>query len=63
MLGQDQSLVQEAIRFALSHPQISSALVGFGETAQIDEALQALTLNANGTDWDQLLAGEANSIP
>jgi aryl-alcohol dehydrogenase-like predicted oxidoreductase len=62
MLGQDQSLVQEAIRFALSHPQISSALVGFGETAQIDEALQALTLNANGTDWDRLLAGEMNSI-
>jgi len=63
MLGPDRSLVQEAIRFALSHPQISSALVGFGETAQIDEALEAITLNANATDWDQLLVGGTTSFP
>ena len=63
MLGANRPLAREAIRFALSHPQISSALIGFGETAQIDEALQAAQLNAPAPDWDQLLAGETNSSP
>jgi aryl-alcohol dehydrogenase-like predicted oxidoreductase len=42
-LGAQRSLPQEAIRFALGHPQVSSALIGFGETWQIDQALEAVT--------------------
>lgn len=41
-LGPHRHLPVEAIRFALSHPQIHAAIVGFGEIWQIDEALQAL---------------------
>ena len=62
-LGPDRPLAQEAIRFAHSHPQISSALIGFAETAQIDEAIKSVSLDAPAADWDQLLAGESNSIP
>lgn len=36
------SLPQEAIRFALAHPQVHSAIVGLGDVAQIDEAVGAL---------------------
>ena len=43
-LGPDRSLPQEAIRFALDHPQVSSAIIGFGETWQIDEAIEAMKL-------------------
>jgi aryl-alcohol dehydrogenase-like predicted oxidoreductase len=41
-LGETRRLPQEAIRFALAHPQIHSAIVGFGDAWQIDEALEAL---------------------
>jgi hypothetical protein len=37
-------------------------LVGFWETGQIDEAMKAISLDAPAPDWDQLLAGESNSI-
>lgn len=35
------TLVQSAIRFALAHPLVSAAIIGFGSTAQVDEAVQA----------------------
>lgn len=60
MLGKDRRLAQEAIRFALSHPHVSSALIGFGQISQIDEALEALKLNAPALDWDQLLTMDSN---
>lgn len=41
-LNPGRRLPEEAIRFALSHPQISSALIGFGHPQQIDEALGAI---------------------
>src|SRR5439155_3829673 len=41
-LKPEQSLPCEAIRFALAHPQIHSAIVGFASTDQIDEAITAL---------------------
>ena len=63
MLGPDRPLAQEAVRFAISHSQVSSALIGFGETAQIDDAMKAVSLNTPAPDWDQVLTGEANSIP
>jgi len=46
-LGPDRSLPQEAIRFALDHPQVSSAIIGFGETWQIDDAIEAMKLGVD----------------
>ncbi|HMB17041.1 MAG TPA: aldo/keto reductase [Pelovirga sp.] len=39
---QDQSVVSAALRFNLSHPSITSALVGFTSTTEIDEAVAAV---------------------
>ncbi|MFO7766063.1 MAG: aldo/keto reductase [Pelovirga sp.] len=38
----DPSVVSAALRFNLSHPAITSALVGFTSTAEIDEAVAAV---------------------
>jgi aryl-alcohol dehydrogenase-like predicted oxidoreductase len=51
----------EAVRFALDHPQINSALIGFGETWQIDEAMEALEAKAPFADSEAAL-GTAASI-
>jgi L-galactose dehydrogenase/L-glyceraldehyde 3-phosphate reductase len=51
-LTPDRSLKGEAIRFALSHPHVSSALIGFGATWQIDDALATLTSKEPSLDWD-----------
>ena len=40
---QTDSVVSAALRFNLSHPAITSALVGFTTTAEIDEAVAAVT--------------------
>lgn len=47
-------LPREAVRFALAHPQIQSALIGFGSPGQIDEAVEAMN-DATPTDWDALI--------
>jgi aryl-alcohol dehydrogenase-like predicted oxidoreductase len=39
-LGQGKNMQEFATRFALSHPAITSAIIGFGEPAHIDEALR-----------------------
>ncbi len=40
--NQDHSIVNAALRFNLSHPAITSALVGFTSTSEIDEAVAAV---------------------
>jgi len=55
MLGPDRRLFREAIRFALSHASISSALIGFAEPGQIDQAIEALP-SESPPDWDAILA-------
>lgn len=40
-LGSKYHLPAEAIRFALAHPQIQSAIIGFGSVEQVDEAVLA----------------------
>jgi aryl-alcohol dehydrogenase-like predicted oxidoreductase len=57
MIGPERRLPIEAIRFALAHPQITSAIVGFGEPAQIGEALMALEADSVPIDWSAALNG------
>lgn len=41
-LGPDRPLPQVALQFALAHPQIHAAIVGFGDSSQIDDAVAAV---------------------
>jgi aryl-alcohol dehydrogenase-like predicted oxidoreductase len=59
-LGPQRPLPQEAIRFALTHPHVSSALIGFGETWQIDKALEAFEPSAPKVNWDAVFTGLTN---
>jgi L-galactose dehydrogenase/L-glyceraldehyde 3-phosphate reductase len=63
LLGPNRPLSQEAVRFALAHPYVSSALIGFGDSSQIDEALGALDSVAPMANWDELLPREVGSGP
>jgi aryl-alcohol dehydrogenase-like predicted oxidoreductase len=53
-LGPQRRLPREAVRFVLDHPDVSSALIGFGETWQIDDALAALEPQAAPVNWAEL---------
>ena len=57
-LGADRQLPREAIRFALIHPSVSSALIGFAEPRQIEEAVESLISVEPSLDWDAVLAAE-----
>ena len=57
-LGADRQLPREAIRFALIHPSVSSALIGFAEPRQIEEAVESLISVEPSLDWDEILAAE-----
>jgi aryl-alcohol dehydrogenase-like predicted oxidoreductase len=58
MLGAGRPLHQEAIRFVLNHPSIDSAIIGFGETGQVDEAVASLDARDPPLDWEDVLAAE-----
>jgi aryl-alcohol dehydrogenase-like predicted oxidoreductase len=51
-----QELPREAIRFALAHPQIHSAIIGFASTDQIDEAIAALAASEQLLKYEDVLA-------
>ncbi len=53
-LGSQRHLPHEAMRFALSHLHVSSALIGFGEARQIDDALEALEPSVPALSWDDI---------
>jgi aryl-alcohol dehydrogenase-like predicted oxidoreductase len=55
-LGPEYRLQREATRFVLAHPNVSSALIGFAETWQIDEALEALHDDSPSPVWENYLA-------
>ena len=57
--GPQSASAAKAIRF-MAHPQVSSAIVGFGETWQINEAIEALESNASALNWDDVFALEPN---
>lgn len=61
-LGPAGHLPQEAIRFALTHSQISSAIVGFGAVSQIDEALAAIRAATPVLSWNDIRSFESNTI-
>lgn len=56
MLGTSRCLSQEAIRFALSHPQIDSAIIGFASVSEIDAATSALMADEPAIDYESVLA-------
>jgi aryl-alcohol dehydrogenase-like predicted oxidoreductase len=55
VIGSDRRLSREAVRFALAHGHIHSALIGFGDVEQIDEALSALGKDPAGLDWEAIV--------
>lgn len=44
LAGSKQTMAQAAIRFALAKPQVSSALVGFSDIRQVEEAVRGAAL-------------------
>lgn len=58
-IGRDRQLSQESIRFVLAHPDVHAAIIGFGETHQIDDATDALAADTAPLDWEQLLGGNS----
>ncbi|HEX5104949.1 MAG TPA: aldo/keto reductase [Pirellulaceae bacterium] len=56
ILGPELPLAQAAVRFALAHPFVHSALTGFCRIGEIDEALQALDAGPSRIFWDDVLA-------
>lgn len=55
-LGPGRRLAHEAVRFALAHPQIHSAIIGFGQTWQVDEAIEAVMTDAKALEWPEIWA-------
>jgi L-galactose dehydrogenase/L-glyceraldehyde 3-phosphate reductase len=54
-LGPGRRLPREAIRFVLAHPQVHSALIGFGSMEEIDEAVAAMQCDTAPLDWNEAL--------
>jgi aryl-alcohol dehydrogenase-like predicted oxidoreductase len=53
--GTSRTLPTEAIRFALAHSYVHSAIIGFATPEQIDEAVTAVEPTEPPMDWDELL--------
>jgi hypothetical protein len=53
-MGPERRLPLEAVRFALAHSAVSSAIIGFADVRQIDEAVEALRPDAP-IDWSTLI--------
>lgn len=52
--GPQRRLAQEAIRFALAHRHVSTALIGFGAVREIEEAIEALESDVPPPNWDDV---------
>lgn len=50
-IGPARQLPAEAIRFALAHPHIHSALIGFADANQIDDAIEVLNSDTPPLAW------------
>lgn len=60
-IGPLRRLPAEAIRFALAHPHIHSALIGFADVGQIDDAIDAVNLVAPPLEWQDVLDAESHA--
>ena len=55
-------LPAEAVRFALAHPHIHSAIIGFADVGQIDEAIQAVNSDLAPLDWQDVLDAQSHTL-
>jgi aryl-alcohol dehydrogenase-like predicted oxidoreductase len=55
-------LSEAAVRFVLDHPGVTSALIGFSEPSQVDDALRALDQGPLPADIAEILTGAARDI-
>ena len=62
-IGSARRLPEEAVRFALAHPHIDSALIGFAEIGQIDDAIQAMNSDTPPLEWQDVLNAESRASP
>lgn len=60
LLGRSGTLREQSVRFVLSHPHISSAIIGFGEASHVDEALTYLESGPLPPDVIRKLASYSN---
>ena len=54
-LGPARPLADEAVRFALAHPKIHSALIGFADEQQIDDAITAMEADIPPLAWQDVI--------
>lgn len=61
-IGPARQLPAEAIRFSLAHPHIHSAIIGFADVGQIDDAIESLNINAPPLDWQEVNAAQSCTL-
>ncbi len=61
-IGAARQLPAEAIRFALAHPHLHSAIIGFASAGQIDDAIEALNTEAPPLDWQDVLGAQSHTL-
>lgn len=54
-LGPTRPLAAEAVRFALAHPKVHSALIGFADERQIDDAIAAMEADIPPLAWQEVI--------
>jgi aryl-alcohol dehydrogenase-like predicted oxidoreductase len=60
-IGSSRGLRGEAVRFALAHPEIHSALIGFGEVQEIDAAIEAMERHESPLTWQHVVNLETSA--
>jgi aryl-alcohol dehydrogenase-like predicted oxidoreductase len=60
LIGHGRNLAAEAVRFTLAHSEIHSAIIGFSDTRQIDEAINALHDDAPPLDWHDVSTAQGS---
>jgi aryl-alcohol dehydrogenase-like predicted oxidoreductase len=52
--GPDRPIAGEAIPFVLAHHDVATALIGFGDVWEVEQAVQALTRDMPPPEWDDI---------
>jgi aryl-alcohol dehydrogenase-like predicted oxidoreductase len=61
-LCSDRPLPQVALQFALAHPHIHAAIVGFGDASQIDDAIEAASTPLSVAEIERITAAAKNLL-